>query len=180
MAACEFEHIIDTDLIDGICTLLGHPRRCPDGLPIPPGECCKAEQKTIKSPSVSLLELKPEESGRVVAVNTENDHQLHLLDNLQIRPGTVLKVHQISPSIVIECDGSNIAIDEEVASSIFVWKLTADRYQEISHHPRGRGMHHRDHGEESYDCGPRGGMGAGRPRNKRRGWRFRNHPPSEK
>ena len=169
IAACEFEHILDTDLIDGICTLLGHPRRCPDGLPIPEGACCRAEQKTIRSPSVSLLELQPEESGRVVAVNADNDHQLHLLDNLQIRPGTVLKVHQVSPSIVIECDGSTIAIDEEVASSIYVWRLTADRYHEISHgHPRGP-RHRRDH----YDCGPEIGREGRRFPRKHRGWRFR-------
>ena len=27
--ACEFEHMIDTELVDSICTLLGHPRECP-------------------------------------------------------------------------------------------------------------------------------------------------------
>ncbi len=130
LAACEFEHIIDTDLIDSICILLGHPRKSPDGLPIPEGACCRAERKTIQSPSISVLELRPEESGRVIAVNAENDHQLHLLDVLQIRPGSVIRVHQVAPSIVIECDGSNIAIDEKIASCIYVWKLNDSESQD--------------------------------------------------
>ncbi|MGM0431137.1 MAG: metal-dependent transcriptional regulator [Spirochaetota bacterium] len=127
LAACEFEHIIDTDLIDALCTLLGHPRTCPDGLPIPTGECCRREQKTFRSPSLSLLELKPEESGRVAAVHCNDSHQLQLLELLQIRPGVVVQVHQISPSIVIECDGSNIALDEEIAASVYVWRMNRDQ-----------------------------------------------------
>jgi len=39
--ACEFEHMGSTKLIDSICTLLGHPKECPHGLPIPEGECCQ-------------------------------------------------------------------------------------------------------------------------------------------
>lgn len=156
LAACEFEHILDTDLIDSICTLLGHPRRCPDGLPIPEGECCKAERKTIRTASVSLLELEPDDSGRVIAVNAESDHQLHLLDLLQIRPGTILRLHQKYPSIVVECDGSNIALDEEVAGCIYLWKMNSAESSDLLHHHRH--PHHREHRgrgrSQQYDCGP--------------------------
>ena len=33
--ACEFEHIVTLEIVDSICILLGHPRECPHGLPIP-------------------------------------------------------------------------------------------------------------------------------------------------
>ena len=33
--ACEFEHTVSLELVNGICTLLGHPKECPHGLPIP-------------------------------------------------------------------------------------------------------------------------------------------------
>ena len=38
--ACRFEHIISPELDQRICTFLGHPKTCPHGNPIPPGDCC--------------------------------------------------------------------------------------------------------------------------------------------
>lgn len=171
IAACEFEHIIDTDLIDGICTLLGHPRRCPDGLPIPEGACCRNEQRTITSPSMPLDELLPEQTGRVVAVNTEHDHQLHLLQSLQIRPGAIIRIHQRHPSFVVECDGSTIALDEQVARSIYVWKLNEDDAQLLL--GRQKSKHHGPRGP--YDCGP--GPRFGAHRGSKRGRFFRSRGP---
>jgi energy-coupling factor transporter ATP-binding protein EcfA2 len=45
--ACKFEHIISPELDQRICTFLGHPKTCPHGNPIPPGECC--DKKTTTS-----------------------------------------------------------------------------------------------------------------------------------
>src|SRR6266853_224947 len=38
--ACKFEHILSPEATDKICTVLGHPKTCPHGAPIPPGPCC--------------------------------------------------------------------------------------------------------------------------------------------
>ncbi len=38
--ACRFEHSLSPEATARICTFLGHPRACPHGSPIPPGECC--------------------------------------------------------------------------------------------------------------------------------------------
>ena len=38
-AACEFEHVLAEEITESICTLLGHPRTCPHGSPIPLGPC---------------------------------------------------------------------------------------------------------------------------------------------
>src|SRR6266849_3912831 len=38
--ACKFEHIISPELDQKICTFLNHPKTCPHGNPIPPGDCC--------------------------------------------------------------------------------------------------------------------------------------------
>jgi putative ABC transport system ATP-binding protein len=40
--ACKFEHILSPEATEKICTFLGHPRTCPHGAPIPPGQCCDA------------------------------------------------------------------------------------------------------------------------------------------
>lgn len=40
---CGMEHHMSREFADAVCTLLDHPRRCPHGNPIPPGECCKRD-----------------------------------------------------------------------------------------------------------------------------------------
>ena len=44
--ACRFEHIISPELDRRICTFLGHPKTCPHGNPIPPGECCDGKSRS--------------------------------------------------------------------------------------------------------------------------------------
>src|SRR5271163_1160346 len=44
--ACKFEHIISPELDQRICTFLGHPKTCPHGNPIPPGDCCDSRAKS--------------------------------------------------------------------------------------------------------------------------------------
>src|SRR3984893_1799388 len=43
--ACKFEHIISPELDQRICTFLGHPKTCPHGNAIPPGDCCNGHSK---------------------------------------------------------------------------------------------------------------------------------------
>jgi putative ABC transport system ATP-binding protein len=47
--ACKFEHIISPELDQRICTFLGHPKTCPHGNPIPPGDCCDGSAKASRS-----------------------------------------------------------------------------------------------------------------------------------
>ena len=47
--ACKFEHIISPELDQRICTFLGHPKTCPHGNPIPPGDCCDGNAKPGRS-----------------------------------------------------------------------------------------------------------------------------------
>ena len=119
--ACEFEHILNPDLVDSICTLLGHPRECPHGMPIPEGECCRRGTQAVESSVVSLPELRVGQEARVAYVYASSDQQLHRLDNLLLRPGVRIKLHQRHPSFVLECEGSLIAVDDRVAASIHVW-----------------------------------------------------------
>ncbi|HSH68413.1 MAG TPA: metal-dependent transcriptional regulator [Deferrisomatales bacterium] len=119
--ACEFEHIVTAELVDAICTLLGHPRECPHGSPIPEGACCRRAERVVQSPAVPLTELEVGQSGRVVYVRCADDSLLHKIEGLQIRPGVTVSLHQRYPTFVIECQGANIALSEEVAAAIRVW-----------------------------------------------------------
>ncbi|UCG58745.1 MAG: metal-dependent transcriptional regulator [Phycisphaerales bacterium] len=120
--ACEFEHTITSELVDSICILLGHPRACPHGSPIPQGQCCRESCRTAQSSVVPLVELEVGQSARVAYINCKSDQQLHKIDSLCIRPGVIATLHQRYPSYVIECEGSNIAMDKQIASNICVWK----------------------------------------------------------
>jgi len=46
--ACEFEHIIAPELVEGICTLLGHPRECPMGEEFPKGNAAGKPEKPYR------------------------------------------------------------------------------------------------------------------------------------
>ena len=128
LAACEFEHTIATEIVDSICILLGHPKECPHGKPIPPGECCKASVKTAKSTVSSLTDLKVGQSARVAYVHCKGDQQLHKLDGMQIKPGALIKLHQVYPTYVIECADANIALDSKLAANICLWKESSNAF----------------------------------------------------
>lgn len=120
-AACEFEHTVTDELVDGICTLLGHPRECPHGMSIPDGECCKSLASTAHKQVVSLTELEVGQKARVAYINVRNDREMHRLDGLHVRPRATVKLHQRYPCYVIECEGAHIALDDDIVSNICVW-----------------------------------------------------------
>ena len=64
--ACCFEHFLSPEVTDHICTLLGHPRQCPHGNPIPTGPCCIRAQKHFESAVVPLSDLKSGQTGRIL------------------------------------------------------------------------------------------------------------------
>lgn len=123
--ACEFEHIISKEVEASICTLLGHPKECPHGLPIPPGDCCLKAKASLASIVVPLSGLSSGETGKIVYLLTRNHPQLHKLMSLGITPGVTIAVHQTFPSFVIKVEETQIALEEEIAKEIYVKKLHA-------------------------------------------------------
>jgi len=140
--ACEFEHIINPDLVDSICTLLGHPRECPHGMPIPPGECCRQRVQTVERSVLPLSHMAVGERAKIAYVSARNDQQLHKLESLLLRPGSEVKLHQRSPSFVVECEQSTIALDEEVANAIHVWITTRQQVVPHGRRKQRRGFRH--------------------------------------
>jgi DtxR family transcriptional regulator, Mn-dependent transcriptional regulator len=159
-SACEFEHLLGTEVVDAICTLLGHPRECPHGNPIPPGECCERSVQVVSRQVMPLAELPIGSSGRIAWVYARSDAQLHALDSLQLRPGAMVTLHQRRPSFVVECEGAHLALDDALAKAVNVWAAdpppAADDVEVA-----GRGGPHRGR-----NGGPRGGPGS-----RRGGWR---------
>ena len=121
-AACEFEHTVSLKLVNSICTMLGHPKQCPHGLPIPEGECCQKSEKTVLNCAIPLNQLKVGVSARIAYVKSQNDQQIHRFEGLCVRPGVMVKLHQKYPTYVIECEGAHIALDNDIAGNISVWQ----------------------------------------------------------
>jgi len=144
--ACEFEHTVTPELVDSICTLLGHPRECPHGLSIPKGECCRSLRRVAESSIVPLTNLKVGQKARVAYVTSKNDQQLHKIDGLQIRPGNTVKLHQVYPTYVIECEGMNIALDEKITSNICIWKEP----QHVLHGKKSKGDKDKKHHKKGF------------------------------
>ena len=119
-AACEFEHVLAEGITNSICTLLGHPRYCPHGKPIPSGECCRKAQEEVRAILVSCDLLNVGESATIAYVCVTEHARMLKLSSLGLTPGNRLKLLQKWPSCVIQCDETEIAVEEEVARTIYV------------------------------------------------------------
>lgn len=122
-AGCKFEHGLHHGLEDTVCTLLGHPRTCPHGKQIPPGECCKRLEKKPKRLIVSLKELNPGQAGKVSYINTGDSEVLKKLISMGVLPGNKIKLSHRFPSYVFEMGNSSYAVDNELAENIHVLLL---------------------------------------------------------
>lgn len=120
--ACEFEHILSTGVEEGICILLGHPKECPHGLPIPTGSCCYKAANEVESIVFPLQRLNRGEEAKVAYINTQTHPRLHKLMSFGIVPGVQIKLLQKSPSFVIQVDETQVALEEYIARDIYVRK----------------------------------------------------------
>lgn len=120
--ACDLEHNLSTDLADSICTLLGHPKQCPHGNPIPEGNCCKNSSSKIESIVVPLSKIDIAEEVTLSYIVTTNHDYMHKLLSLGMVPGTKLKLHQKFPTYIVKVNETQIALDGEIANLIYVRK----------------------------------------------------------
>jgi DtxR family Mn-dependent transcriptional regulator len=121
--ACEFEHILSSEVTESICTFLGHPPLCPHGKPIPSGDCCKKFSKEIKPLVLNITELSPGASGRIVFIAPKHHDRLDRLSSFGIVPGAIIKLHQKQPAYVLNIGETSIALDADIAKEIYVKKV---------------------------------------------------------
>lgn len=121
--ACKMEHILSEELTDSVCTFLGHPTTCPHGKPIPRGECCKKYTVEVQPVVSRLSDFEVGKRGKILFISPSESSRIARLSSIGIIPGTVLKLIQKKPSIVLQVDETTIAIDPELAKEIFVKKV---------------------------------------------------------
>jgi DtxR family Mn-dependent transcriptional regulator len=121
--ACRVEHSIREEMLEGVCTLLGHPATCPHGRPIPPGECCSEDKRTVSAAVHPLTDLAPGELGRVIYLTPSKHERLHKLSALGLIPGVIIELHRKFPVYCMRFDETEVAVEPKVASEIFVSKI---------------------------------------------------------
>jgi DtxR family Mn-dependent transcriptional regulator len=128
--------LLDRGLDDSICTLLGHPRVCPHGKPIPEGKCCR-EARVFTTRLVSpLSELNEGQQGKVAYISAKKRDLLQKLTAMGVLPGASLTALQKSPAFVFQAGQTQFAVDREIADSIYV---RLDEGQETSVAPSHNG-----------------------------------------
>jgi DtxR family Mn-dependent transcriptional regulator len=118
--ACKFEHLLDRGLDESICILLGHPKVCPHGKQIPPGNCCKQQKTQAQKVIYSLSQLSRGQQGKVAYIHAPETSQLQKLMSMGVLPGEPIKLVQKFPSHVFEVRHSQFAADDDIAQAIFV------------------------------------------------------------
>ena len=120
-SACKFEHVLHKGVDEAICTMLGHPKTCPHGTPIPQGKCCqkKGRKENIRVVS-SLMEMKPGEKGKIVYIQASSQDNLNKMMAMGVLPGNPIQLTQNFPSYLFKVGNSQFAVDGEIAREIFV------------------------------------------------------------
>jgi len=118
--SCKFEHLLHRGLDDNICTLLGHPKTCPHGRPIPEGKCCRDRKRTPHKVIMPLVELERNKKARISYLHTQNRNTLQKLIAMGVLPNTEITLIQKFPSYVLQVGKSQFTVDEELANSIYV------------------------------------------------------------
>jgi DtxR family Mn-dependent transcriptional regulator len=118
--SCKFEHLLHKGLDENICTLLGHPRRCPHGRPIPEGNCCRDTKRVPKKVIMPLAELEVNKKARVCHLQVQSRSALQKIIAIGALPNTELVLIQKFPSYVFKLGKSQFAIDKNLAAQIYV------------------------------------------------------------
>ena len=118
--ACRFEHLLRKGIDDQVCTLLGHPKVCPHGRPIPPGDCCREQARSSIKLVAPLSELEAGRAGRIAYVHAPQRSDLQKLLAMGALPGAAITLQQTFPSFVFRVGNTQVAVDREIANSIYV------------------------------------------------------------
>ena len=118
--SCRFEHLLHKGLDDNICTLLGHPKKCPHGKDIPEGPCCRDAKRLPGKVIVPLSDLDTKVRAKISYLHTHERNAMQKAIAMGALPNTEISLIQKSPSYVFQIGKSQFAIDKELASQIYV------------------------------------------------------------
>jgi DtxR family transcriptional regulator, Mn-dependent transcriptional regulator len=123
--ACVMEHVLSPEVTDSVCSFLGHPSHCPHGKAIPPGPCCRSFSTSIAPLVQPLDQLPVGTDARIVYIVPRDPELLTRLSSLGILPAVTVRLDQVRPAAVLRIGETTLALDPQIASQIYVKRLTA-------------------------------------------------------
>ena len=138
-SACRFEHLLHHGVEEKICTLLGHPKVCPHGKPIPPGRCCAESRDSAEKVVSVLADLDEGQAGTIAYIHSGDPNRVAKLLAMGIVPGAPVALTGRSPSFSFRVGYSQFAVDEELAGDIYVRLEEAGREAEPRKRSRSEG-----------------------------------------
>ena len=118
--SCKMEHALYKGVDESICTILGHPRVCPHGAPIPKGRCCRKAGWKAERVVHPLSELEVEQMGKIAYIHSQEPEKLQKLMAMGVMPGMTITLITRFPSFVFQLGQTQIAVDKEIAQDIYV------------------------------------------------------------
>lgn len=117
--ACKLEHAISQSVEDRLIAILGDPKTCPHGHPIPPADLSEPDR-----PGIPLAQLNAGDEARVFGVTEEISEMLRYLGEIGLRPGADVRLVQKAPLdgpiTVAIANGDTHAISLELAKMVMV------------------------------------------------------------
>jgi DtxR family Mn-dependent transcriptional regulator len=116
--ACRLEHAISARVEDRLVAILGNPKVCPHGLPIPSADLSEPDRIERK-----LADVEAGRTVRVVDVAEDVPELLRFLDEIGVRPGAVVEVALRGPlggPLTLVTGGGRHAVSLELARLISV------------------------------------------------------------
>jgi DtxR family Mn-dependent transcriptional regulator len=121
--ACMLEHAISENVEQRLVTILGDPKVCPHGLPIPPKDLSEPERN-----GMPLAQLEIGSDAVVQGVTQEVPEMLRYLGEVGLRPGARVRVHAKAPlggPMTVEVEKHRHAISLELARMVVVTEPVA-------------------------------------------------------
>ena len=115
--AVTFEHSLPAQVVQRMYAALDRPRTCPHGFPIPERE---ADELPVL---LTLADAQPGEEVEVALPGDTHADVVAFLENIGIRPGSVLTVRERHPfegPVVLNVDGDERVVGHNLASEIYI------------------------------------------------------------
>jgi len=112
--AHRLEHAISSRVEAHLMESLGYPEYCPHGHPI-----CPVDYRKLRP----LVDVDPDEEVAVAQISEIQEELLAYLDQLGVRPGSVIKVLEVAPNkgpLTLETDAGTSSLGNEVAAAVHV------------------------------------------------------------
>lgn len=119
--ACRLEHATSPELEERLAQTVGASATCPHGHPIPGKGQAPPDEGTL-----SLSELAPQQTARVLSVQEEDAGLLRRLGQLGIRPGAVVRREEAHPeqgSLALSLHGESRSVQHDAAARVRVQVL---------------------------------------------------------